>query len=156
VIRFDGPPAEGQPEPESAAISASLLEGAKQIVDVSSRKSAALILHFDEDPLRARTNSQCDSRLRLREFECVLKQVGDRCREELSIPINKQPVFNRRHRQANPTCFGGQHGGLPDLVDERRDDDVLTVANSGGQTDLGERPHPNFPACASVPGTGTR
>ena len=60
MVRFRGPPAEGEAKSEARAIGAALLERAEQVVDVAARETAAFILDLDQDPLGAGADAQRD------------------------------------------------------------------------------------------------
>src|SRR5437868_9931641 len=79
VVRFDGPPAEGEPEPHPGAIGAALLERVEQVVGVSPRKPAAFILDLEEHAIVAGADPERDGGRRPRELEGVLEQGRDHC-----------------------------------------------------------------------------
>ena len=139
VIRFSAPSAEGETKTDAGSIGAALLERAKELVDVSTRQTAALILDLDEHALGAGANPERDGGPRPGELEGVLQKVSHDRGEDLPVGLDRHAVFDRRDRQSDATGVRIQGRGRGDFVDESRHKELLSVLNALCETDLRER-----------------
>ena len=88
IVRFSAPSAEGETKTHAGSIGAALLERAKELVDIPTRQTAALVLDLDEHALGACANPERDARPRPCELEGVLQKVShDRGENCLSAAI---------------------------------------------------------------------
>jgi hypothetical protein len=99
AIRFYGAAADREPKTESRPVGAPLFERVKQLLDLSVRKAAALVLNFQEDPTCARARRERHVAFGPRELECILDQVGKRRSEHVPICIEGQTLLDRRNRE---------------------------------------------------------
>jgi hypothetical protein len=111
VVRFNTPPAERQSNAQSRSIGVPLFEWIEQPGEVRVRDAAAFVLDLDEHALRAGAGLEGDGRARHRELERILKQVPDDGREDFSIGLNRDSVFNGHHCQLNASRARHQCGG---------------------------------------------
>lgn len=139
IVRFRTPSAEGETKADTGAIRAALLERKKQLVDISARQTAALVLDLDEHALGTRANPERDGRLRPGELEGVLEKVPNDRRQDLSVGLDRHAVFHRTYRQPDPTSVRIQGRGRCDFFDEPGDQELLSVLNALCETDFGER-----------------
>ena len=103
VIRFGAPSAESQTETDARPIRAALLERSKELVDIPTRQTAALILDLDQHALSNRFDSQRHSCPRPGELEGVLQKVPHDCGEDLPVSLDRYAVFDRGYRQCDAT-----------------------------------------------------
>jgi hypothetical protein len=99
VVRFSRPSAEGEAQTQAGAICTSLLERAEQVVDIRSRKTAALVLDFNRYALRSAPDAQGDNRSSPSEFEGVLQEISYQGCKNLSVGLDRHASLDRQHRE---------------------------------------------------------
>jgi hypothetical protein len=101
VVRFSAPSAERETKTQAGSIGATLLERAKELVDIPTRQTAALVLDLDEHSLGARANPERDGRPRPGELEGVLQEVSHDRGEDLPVSLDRHALFDRRDGQTD-------------------------------------------------------
>jgi hypothetical protein len=89
IIRFSAASAVGETKTHVGSIGAALLERPKELVDIPTRQTAALVLDLDEHALGARANPERDGRPRPGELEGVLQKVSHDRGEDLSVGLDR-------------------------------------------------------------------
>ena len=138
AIGFSAPSAESETKANAGAIGAALLERTKELVDIATWETAALILDLDEHAICAGSDPECDGGPGPCELESVLQEVSYHCSEDLSVSLDRHAVFNRRDGQSDTTGIGLQRRTRCDIVDEAPDEELLSVLNPLCETDLRE------------------
>jgi hypothetical protein len=117
VVRFSAPSAERETKTQAGSIGATLLERAKELVDIPTRQTAALVLDLDEHSLGARANPERDGRPRPGELEGVLQEVSHDRGEDLPVSLDRHALFDRRDGQTDATSVRLQCRSRCDFVD---------------------------------------
>ena len=97
IVRFDAHTAERKTKAHAGSIGPSLLEGAKQLVDIPVRETAALVLDLDEHAFGAGTDPEHNGGPRSRELEGVLQRIHHDSREDLPVSLNDHALVDRHH-----------------------------------------------------------
>ena len=119
--------ADGEPEPEAAAIRPALLEGAEQIFDSSRRQAAAFVLDLEKDAVGGCHHGQGDFAAIGRELERILEKVRDGRRDDLAIALDGDAAVDRRDLEAKTARLRLNGGAHLELSDEVRDRNAITT-----------------------------
>jgi hypothetical protein len=139
VVRFSCPSAKGEAQTQASAIRTSLLEWAEQLVDVSSRETAALVLDFNRYALRSGPDAQGDSRSRPGEFERVLEQVSYHGSEDLSVGLDRYARLDREHPELETSNLTVQPRINGEFFNEVGHQEWLAILDPLGEPHFGER-----------------
>ena len=129
IVHLCAPSAEGETKTHAGSIGAALFERAKQVVDVPTRQTAALVLNLDEHALGAGADPERDGGPRPGELERVLQKVSHDRSEDLSVSLDRHAVFDGRHGQSDATGVRLQCGGRCDFFDESSNEELLSILN---------------------------
>ena len=118
VVGFSAPSAEGETQTHPGSVGAALLERSKDLVDIATRQSAALVRDFDQDALGGCANAERDGRLRPSELESVLQKISHNRGEYLPVRLNLHTGVARRDGDLTPRAFASKD-----------DDDAISSMN---------------------------
>ena len=75
AVRSNALTADREPQTQTTPVNSSTLEGLKELLVFSRRKSAAFVLDFDEDAALLPACPKADVALPVGELECILQEV---------------------------------------------------------------------------------
>src|SRR5688572_9098682 len=108
MVGFDAPSAEREAQAQTGSIRASLLERAEEVVGIRAGQATAFVLDLDEDALGAGAHPQRHDRVRPRELERVLQQIGHDGSEHLSISLDGDAFVHRHNGELHAPGVGFQ------------------------------------------------
>ena len=97
IVRFNAPSAEGKAKAHAGFGRLPAARSDEQLVDITNRETAALVLDLDEHVFGAGANPEHDGGTSSRELECVLQEVHHDRGEDLPVSLNDHSIFDRHH-----------------------------------------------------------
>src|SRR6185503_16876898 len=129
----------GEPKPETRAISASSSERAKQFLGLPWRQSAAFIGYVDENAVGGGPRGQRYLSLGSAELESILQEIQDCGREELLVGIDGGVVVGMADREMKTVSLRLKRGVDLDFLHELDERDALEPRHTRLEPDFGKR-----------------